>query len=109
MAQLQDINFDEIMEIKQLPTKSNPMNMLSSTTFKLKSPLAQTYKLHQDEKLLEIDIDGNILLLNQKEDRTLLLKRLMRYGACCEVLSPKSLRDEMKELIGDTLKKLVID
>lgn len=104
LAQLQDINFNDIVEIKQLPTKSNPMNMLSATTFKLKNPLSKTYKLHHGEKLLKMDEEGNAIILNQKEDRTLLLKRLMRYGACCEVISPKTLRDEMCELIDATLR-----
>lgn len=104
LAQIQDINLDDIISITQLPTKSNPMNMLSAVTFKLKGTLAKTYKLHADEKLIQIEKDGNIIILNQKEDRRLLLKRLMRYGENCEVISPKSLRDEMAELIEETLK-----
>lgn len=103
-AQIQDINLNSIIKIEQLPLKSNPINMLSSVTFELKDRLAKNYKLHENEKLLQIKPDGNIIILNQKEDRTILLKRLMRYGENCELISPKSLREEMKQMIKAILK-----
>jgi len=103
LAQVQDINFDSILKVEQLPLKSNRANMLSSVTFQLKDRLAKVYKLHDGEKLLQIKSDCSIIILNQTEDRTLLLKRLMRYGENCEVISPKSLREEMKELIKSAL------
>ena len=102
-AQVQDINFNSILKIEQLPLKSNQVSMLSSVTFELKDRLAKVYKLHEGEKLLQIKSNGNIVILNQKEDRTLLLKRLMRYAENCEVISPKNLREEMKELIKSAL------
>lgn len=103
-AQIQDINFNSILKIEQLPLKSNPTNMFSSVTFRLKDRLAKSYKPHESEKLLQIKPDGSIIILNQKEDRALLLKRLMRYGENCEVISPKSLREQMKQMIQMTLK-----
>lgn len=102
-AQIQDINLNCILKIEQLPLKSNQINMFSSVTFELKDRLAKAYKLHESEKLLLVKQDGNIVIVNQKEDRILLLKRLMRYGQNCEILSPKTLREEMKQLIDLTL------
>jgi len=103
-AEIQDINFNSILEVEQLPLLSNQRNMFSSVTFELKDRLAKNYKLHDNEKLLQIKSDGNILIINQKEDRCLLLRRLMKYGENCEVISPKSFREEMRELIKSTLK-----
>lgn len=103
-AQILDICFDSILEIKQLPLKSNTTSLLSSVAFELKDRLANAYKLHEGEKLLNKKDDGSIIILNQKEDRELLLKRLMKYGDLCEVISPKTLREEMKKLIKETLK-----
>lgn len=103
-AQIQDINFNSILQIEQLPLKSNSQGMLSSVTFQLKDRLAKVYKLHEGEKLLQIKSDSSIVILNQKEDRVMLLKRLMRYGENCEVISPKNLREEMKQMIHSTLK-----
>lgn len=102
-AEIQDINFDWVIEIKQLPLKANPTTMLSSVTFRLKDRLTKAYRLHIGEKLLQTEQDGSLIILNQQEDRTLLLKRLMRYGENCEVISPKSLKEEMKQLIKATL------
>lgn len=103
-AQIQDINFNSIIKIEQLPLRSNPKSMFSSVTFQLKDNLAKSYKLKEGEKLLQINSDGSTVILNQQEDQTLLLKRLMRYGENCEVISPKSLREEMRQLIKETLK-----
>jgi predicted DNA-binding transcriptional regulator YafY len=104
LAQIQNINFNSIIKIEQLPIKTNFTKLLSSVTFKLKDRLAKGYKLHESERLLQIEKDESIIILNQAEDRTLLLKRLMRYGEYCEVLSPKILREEMKEIINSAIK-----
>lgn len=102
-AQIQDINLDSIIKTEQLPSRSNPANMLSSVTFKLKDRLAKVYKLHEGEKLMQKNSDDTLIILNQKEDRDLLIKRLMRYGENCEIISPKNLRTEMNEIIKSTL------
>lgn len=107
LAQFQDIEFNDIIKIEQLPSKSNPNNMLSSVTFELKDRLAKAYKLHEGEKAIQKKENGNIVVLNQTEDRTLLLKRLMRYGENCEIILPKSLRSEMKELVRSTINNYV--
>lgn len=102
-AQIQDINFNSILSVEQLPSISNPVSLFSSVTFELKDRLAHAYRLHESEKLLQVRANGNIVILNQKEDHALLLKRLMRYAEYCEIISPKSLREEMKNLIKSTL------
>lgn len=102
-AQIQDININSIQKIEQLPLRSNPTTMLSSVTFQLKDRLANAYRLHEGERLFQTMPDGSIVILNQKEDRTLLLKRLLRYGEYCEIISPKTLREEMKQMIKATL------
>lgn len=102
-AEIQDISLNSIVKIKQLPLKSNNTSMLSSVTFMLKDRLAKVYKLKEGEEIMQVSSDGTTIILNRREDRTLLLKRLMRYGENCEVLSPKSFREEMRQLIQTTL------
>lgn len=104
-AQIQDFNINEIIRIEQLPVKATPSNILSSVTFRLSGRLANGYKLHDDERLVNIESDGKILIMNQTEDKTLLLRRLMRYGTYCEVVSPKKFREDMGDLIKKTLGK----
>lgn len=103
-AQIQNINLDSITKAEQLPLKSNPVNMITSVTFELKDRLAKAYNLHDGEKLLQLKTDGNIVVMNQKEDHSLLMQRLMRYGENCEIIAPKTLREEMKQLIKSTLE-----
>lgn len=102
-AQIQDLNLNSILKVEQLPLKSNAMNMYSSVMFILKGRLAKNYKLHGEEKLVQRKIDGSIVIQNQKDDRLLLMRRLMRYGELCEVMSPKIFRDEMKSFIKATI------
>lgn len=106
-AQIQNLNFNLISKVEQLPLKSNASGICSCATFALKGRLAKAYKLHESERLLEKFSDEHIVILNQKEDRTSLLKRLMKYGDLCEVISPKSLREEMQDLIKMTLKQYI--
>lgn len=102
-AQNQDINFDEIIEVSQLPLKANISSVTSSITFKLYGKLANGYRLHDGERLLKTNEDGTTLIINPIEDEKLLLKRLLRYGTLCEVISPKKVRANMKNLISKTL------
>lgn len=101
---LADILLRDIIEVTQLPVKSNSTSILSTVTFRIKDRLAQNYKLHEGEKILQIEQDGSKIVVNQREDKKFLLKRLMRYGANCELISPKNLRQEMTDLIKETLK-----
>jgi len=103
-AQIQDLSFDNILEVEQLPSKSNPQNMFSSVTFELKDRLAKGYTLHDGEKLASVKPDGSIVIISHREDRGLLLRRLMRYGVYCEVIAPQSLRAEMAQLIAATIE-----
>lgn len=104
-AQVQDINFNSISIIEQLPSKTiQTIISLSSVTFKLSNTLAKSYRLKQGEELLNNNPDGSIVIINKKEDKILLLRRLMRYGENCEVLSPKSVRTEIKDMIKATIK-----
>lgn len=102
-AQVHDIDFNLILKITQMPQKSNSSCLYTSITFQIKGMLAKAYKLHENEKLLQIRPDGSHIILNQKEDRVLLLKRLMRYGENCQILSPQAFKNDMKELIKSTL------
>ncbi len=104
-AHIRDINFDLIKKIEQLPLRSNRINFSYSATFELKDRLAKAYRLHEGEELIEVKSNRNIIILSKKDDKELLLKRLMRYGELCEIISPKSLREEMKERIKSALSR----
>lgn len=74
--------------------------------FKLKDGLAKRYQIRNDyENIVDIAADkSEIVVSNKGEDKEILLSRLMRYDNKCEILTPKSYRDDMKQLIENTLK-----
>ena len=45
-----------------------------------------------------------IIIENRGEDKTELLRRLLRYDTCCEIITPKFYRNDMKNLIENMLK-----
>lgn len=83
-------NITKSIQTPQKNTKDYP----SSVTFKLKGKLAKNYVLKNEEKIIEQDKDY-IIVSNTKEDRNILLRRLIRYYDKCEVLYPKEFRNSM--------------
>ena len=99
------IPLDDIKSIKQLPVSSSNVTLPTTVVYKIKNRLALNYKLRDCERLDGIESDGTKIIVNKGEDFSLLIRRLMKYGVNCELISPKYLRDEMLELINKTLSK----
>ena len=79
-------------------------NMLStSVIFKLENALARRYTLRPEEKVVGIEEDGSITVLNKTEDKQSLLNRLLKYDTVCEIISPRSYKKEMKNIIDTAL------
>lgn len=79
-------------------------NMLStSVIFKLENALARRYTLRPEEKVVGIEEDGSITVLNKTEDKQSLLNRLLKYDTMCEIISPRAYKKEMKNIIDTAL------
>ena len=102
-AEICDIPLNDITNIKELPTKSAETCLSMTVVYKVKSRLAKSYKLKEGESTQGYDENGHLIIINKNEDHNQLLKRLMRYGCECEVISPKSFKNKMKQLIESTL------
>ena len=98
-----DIPVNDIIKILQLPSKSGETYLSMTVVFKLKSRLAKNYKLKPGETSKGYDAAGHLVIVNKNEDHSELLKRLLRYGTDCEVISPKAFKNKMKELIQNIL------
>lgn len=71
--------------------------------FELKAPLAQRYNLRENERLMK-NFDGHsITVSNHGESKEILFSRLLRYDDKCEIINPKSYREEMKQIISSAL------
>lgn len=101
--QVFDIPIDNIKSIKQLPTLSSTQNVSMSVVYKLKGRLAEAYKLKEWEYSNGYDSNGNLIVVNSNEDTDVLLSRLMKYGENCVLVTPKFMKDRMRELIEKVL------
>lgn len=101
---LVDIPVPDILNIEYLPTAKDETTSSKSVAFRLKGRLAKAYTLKDGEYVSEYADDGSILVINRNEAVDKLLSRLMRYDKDCVIERPKDLREQMKNLISDTLR-----
>ena len=99
-----DIPIDNIKSIKLLPTISSSTDISVSVVYKLKRRLANSYRLKENEYSNGYDSDGNLIVVNTKEEPDILLSRLIKYGENCEILTPKYMKDRMVECIDKILE-----
>lgn len=102
-SRVYEIPIENIKSIKQLHSTVSGNSMPTTVVYKIKHQLAKNYILRDWEKLQDITSDGSHIIVNKDEDFNILLKRLMRYGTECEIISPKFIKEEMIDLINLTL------
>lgn len=98
-----EIALPNILSIKLMPSRSSNKETTTTIVYKLKGRLSKTYKLKEGEKL-QAQKDGELVISNTGEPLDKLFSRLMRYADLCEIVTPKYIRDEMKNLIDETIK-----
>jgi len=99
------IKFKQIVSIKQLPTKSQYNQILSTVTFKLKGPLAKIYRPYENEKITQSNEKSNAITVTAYvDDQDMLIKRLLKYGENCEIIYPKHTQNEIVKIINKTIK-----
>lgn len=104
-----DIDITKITEINQFSKYNNTdssnkkIPFQSNITFKLKDRLAKSYKLKEGESVIKTNEDGSKIIVNKMESENKLLHRLLRYDTLCEVISPKTVRIKMEQLIDGIL------
>lgn len=99
-----ELNSEQIIKITQLPTKCSEIKKKQfsrSTVYILSGKLAKRYKSRSDETTT--NTEDTIIVSNKTEAKNRLLMRLMRYGILCEVKTPKTDRNKIKEIITKTL------
>lgn len=94
---------DRVSGLEVLSEKFIPTFNEQSVVFVLKDALAKKYTLRENELLSNSSPFGTITVSNRGEAKELLLSRLLRYGDNCEIIYPKSYREEMKQILDDAL------
>lgn len=97
------IDIERVSGIKVLNDRFVPKFNTQVVNFKLTGALALRYHLKENETVLK-DYDGeSITISNHGESKDILFSRLLRYDDKCEILNPKSYRDEMAQIIDSML------
>lgn len=88
---------DRIRSHRQLPSRVRSQTVKTTVTFKLTGRVALNYRPYPQEMVWN---KGEFLLVKHTTDEVeQLLKRLLKYGSQCQVVSPGFVRDEMLKLI----------
>lgn len=74
-----------------------------SVIFLIRDDLASRYDLRENEQYTKTDRVGWKAISSRGENKEILLSRLLRYDDKCEIVSPKSYREEMKQILDDAL------
>ena len=94
---------DKIVSINILQDRISYKKEEITVIFKLRGGLAKRYTPREHETV-EICTESNtILITNKGENKEILFARLLRYDSCCEIISPKSYRNEMRDLLKNML------
>ena len=93
----------DIASYKQLPTKSGSGKFLNTTVFECSGRLAKNYKLKPSERIINSSAE-KVIISNAGEDRTLLLKRILKYGENARILQPKSSCEEMVKILDEMIE-----
>lgn len=90
---------ENIKEIYSTPKSSLASNFAPNTVFELKGRLKNSYTLYEGERVIKVGEDF-LVVANNYEDKSELLKRLIRYGDLCKIISPKGDIEKFKEMLG---------
>jgi len=96
---IQEINPDDIQNIKI--TEENDLDVIKydEVIFELRGKLAKRYQPRENEEVIRYKKNGSIVILNKYENKTDLLRRLMRYDSSCKLLKPESYVNDFKAMI----------
>lgn len=98
------ISVERISGLEILGRRFTPEEHQGQTViFKLTGELAQRYSLREHEEEIAQSLPDYITISNHGENKEELLSRLLRYDRNCEIISPKSYRDDIKSMLNSML------
>lgn len=98
---------EKIRVHRQLPSRVKTQTLKTTVAFKLTGRIAKSYRPYPGETVMD---KGEFLLVTNRTDEIeQLLGRLMKYGPYCELISPPSVREEMRQRIDRLLSLLADD
>lgn len=100
------LDVDYIMSVRQLPSKNQRPASQTTVVFALYGRLAKSYRLYPNEKIV-FNSAKELHIKTKVSDTAGLMARLLKYGASCQVLSPDSFRETMRQHVSLILATLL--
>lgn len=105
-AEMTDILINKIQNIEILPIKNSFSNITKTVIFKVRGRLANNYRLREHEKVQDFN-DEYKIIVNYGEDEQTLIRRLLRYGNNCKIISPVEFKEEFLNTLQSIKDKLL--
>ncbi len=94
----------QILSHRQLPHRVQSQPVKVSVTFKLTGRLAASYRPYPGESI--VSNEEGLTITHVTDEVDVLIRRLLKYGPSCQILSPESARKEMLNQIEHLLEKM---
>ncbi len=106
---VKEINPDDVVNVEVLNKKTKIDYSNMNVTFELMGKLAERYQLRENEHIIKYKDNGSIVILNEYEDRRVLIQRLLRYDSLCKVIGPADFLKQFRDIISGSLENYDID
>lgn len=103
-SEVKEIDPDNVCNVELLNKKAKINDVNNSVIFELRGRLAERYQLRENEHIIKYKDNGSIVILNEYEDRHVLIQRLLRYDSSCKVIGPTDFLIEFKSVVQNSLK-----
>ena len=108
MGRNKNICVDSILAIDSSPRCISEQSIKTAVTFEVYGRLASLYKLKPSEKVISFKKDS-LTISNSEEDKDVLIRRLLKYGENCKIVSPQSVKDEFVSLVDEMIARLEVE
>jgi len=100
----QTISLEKILSIKQQPKKTTTTFFTNNVVmYKLTGRLAQNYNPREWEEVYT-KVDDYTIIKNSNEPEEELIKRILKYGTQCKIITPQHFKEKICNAIEKTLK-----
>lgn len=94
-----------ITELSSMGLNKGADNFALATIFKVNGRLAKNYYPYKKETIRQ-ENENEKIICNKHQDKLTLIHRCLKYGTCCEIISPQSERDFLINEVETMLKNL---
>ena len=102
-----NICVESIISISHMHSQKTMNSIKTAVIFQVYGRLASLYKLKPSEKVINFT-KGCLTISNTEEDKDVLLRRLLKYGENCKIISPQEVKEEFLSMVDDILLKLEV-